>query len=276
MFILNNISGKAVRDGSSETTTKTNSHAGVLHVRDYSPAPAIVSSGNLLRVTSQIAKQYRDKTSEMIFGKKPIVPWMKWREIELVQEILTRLQPMKCLEWGAGYSTVYFPRFLPAAAQWISVEHDDSWMATIEKLNNLGNVTLSHVPPDRYPWTDAQDDGGFDDLKSYIEYPARHGKFDFILVDGRARLDCLTKAAEIISDRGVLVMHDANRARYGKRPDVFRHQVVFEDYRDYVGGFWIGSIGRPLDSVLDLQRLIPLWQAYASLGKTRIGSMLRV
>jgi hypothetical protein len=53
-------------------------------------------------MTAQLAKQYRDKTAEVIFGRRPIVPWMKWREIELVQEILTRLQPGKCLECGSA------------------------------------------------------------------------------------------------------------------------------------------------------------------------------
>jgi hypothetical protein len=42
-------------------------------------------------------------------------------------------------------------------------------MAMIEELNSLSNVKLEHVPPGRYPWTDAREDGGFEDLKTYIE-----------------------------------------------------------------------------------------------------------
>ena len=106
-FELNDIhtiynEGNPVRDGSALATTDLGSRTIALNVQNYSPAPAQLSPCSLLRMTAQLAKQYRDKTAEVIFGRRPIVPWMKWREIELVQEILTRLQPGKCLECGSA------------------------------------------------------------------------------------------------------------------------------------------------------------------------------
>jgi hypothetical protein len=57
---------------------------------------------------------------------------MREWEIQIIKNILTKLKPRKCLEWGSGYSTVYFPKI--AGCKWISIEHDQIWFAKIKKL----------------------------------------------------------------------------------------------------------------------------------------------
>ena len=39
-------------------------------------------------------------------------PYMKNREIMILEEVIRNLNPKNCLEWGSGYSTIYFPKLL--------------------------------------------------------------------------------------------------------------------------------------------------------------------
>lgn len=50
---------------------------------------------------------------------------MRYREIDLISEVIERLNPAMVLEWGSGYSTLYFPKKLSKEAKWLSVEHKD-------------------------------------------------------------------------------------------------------------------------------------------------------
>jgi len=124
--------------------------------------------------------------------RHPVKPWMRHKEIDIIVELIKKKKPKYCLEWGAGYSTVYFPRFLNDNALWISVEHDEKWANRIRYMIRRPNIKIYYVPPNNYPWTDEYNDGTYADLKDYVDFPKKLGmKFDFILVDGRARKDCL-------------------------------------------------------------------------------------
>ncbi len=231
---------------------------------------------DILTLGYQVTRQYGDKASEVFLHRKPVVPWMKWREIEIIKEILTRLHPAKCLEWGSGYSTAYFPHFIHGDSGWLSVEHDASWLNLVEGLNKKQNVTLRHVAPDNYPFHDLLGEGTRDDLRNYIEFPAREAPFDFVLIDGRARMECAAEAAKILDPQGVMVMHDVNREMYASMPSAFRHQVVYRDHRSDTGGLFVCSPGRSIDSILDIARHGRLWSLYSALGHTRAGRILRM
>lgn len=73
---------------------------------------------------SQIAKETRDRISAKYSSEIKIKPWMEYRGIKIIEEILNNLRPKNCLEWGAGYSTLYFQRFLHNDSKCLSVEHD--------------------------------------------------------------------------------------------------------------------------------------------------------
>ena len=79
-------------------------------------------------------KEYRDMLYGKITGNVVPKPWMKYREIEIIEEIIKNLKPKKCLEWGAGYSTLYFPRLLDSDAKWISIEHEKEWFEKNQKF----------------------------------------------------------------------------------------------------------------------------------------------
>ena len=199
---------------------------------------------------------------------------MKIREIQIVDEILRNLQPEKSLEWGAGYSTIYFPKFLKKNAKWFSVEHDGNWMKKIAKMNRNANVEIFHVQPDRFPWTDDHRDGSSCDLKGYIEFPSRFGRFDFILIDGRARKGCIAKACDLLKDGGVVILHDANREYYHEAFGSYEHQVLFADYRallmkvmknSFGGGVWIGGKGVSPENLLNMDKHRKSWKIYSQL-----------
>ena len=205
----------------------------------------VSSSGNISigAILAQIYKEYRAKILAGAFNKTIAKPWMKYREIEIIEEILKNLQPQKVLEWGAGYSTLYFPKILTENAMWISVEHDKEWAAKIKNANRNRRVEIFQVQPNHFPWTDEFGDGAYSDLTNYVEFPSKFGKFDFILIDGRARKNCVVKAHELAKDEGVVVLHDATREYYHEPFKLYKYQVLFADYRQDGSGLWVGSKG---------------------------------
>src|SRR3990172_8320657 len=158
-------------------------------------------------------------------------PWMRYREIEIIKEILKKLKPKACLEWGAGYSTLYFPQFLANSARWFSVEHDKTWTEKIKALNANNNVAITCVEPNHFPWTDELNDGSYSDLTDYIEYPLQHAPYDFVLIDGRARNFCVKKAYELVSADGLVLLHDDNRPHYRQETGIYPQQFLLKCYR---------------------------------------------
>ena len=191
-----------------------------------------------------------------------IRPMMQYKEIIIIEEILKNMRPSLCLEWGAGYSTIYFSQHLYEDAKWIAVEHDKNWYIKIKELTHQNkHISLFYVPPNNYQWLDINKDGSFSDFKDYITFPKKiNSKFDFILVDGRARKYCLIFALDLLNDKGVIVLHDANREYYH---DPFKHysnHVMFLDFRKNSGGLWIGSKGINLYNILNINKHKLNWE----------------
>ena len=208
-------------------------------------------------IVKLLLKEYRDIALK-ILGVQVKKPLMKWKEIEIIKEILIKLKPRQCLEWGSGFSTLYFPRF--TKCKWIAIEHDVKWFERIRKLIKSTQIKLYLLPPNKYPWSDPYGDGDYEDLKDYVEFPSRFGNFDFILIDGRARVYCLTKAYELLDDYGIVVLHDANREYYHEPFKLYPKQVLFRDYRKDSGGLWIGSKKRDINLVLDVRKHMKRWE----------------
>jgi predicted O-methyltransferase YrrM len=176
--------------------------------------------------------------------KNNLKPWMGSVEIDIIETILLKLKPAKCLEWGSGFSTFYFTNFISSDASWISIEHNRKWFEKLKKSETEKIISLYHIKPNNYPWTDKYKDGSAEDLKDYVNFPARFKYFDFILIDGRARNSCILKAREIISPEGIVVLHDANRKYYYSSFNVFENQVYLKDNKIIDGDLWIASVGQ--------------------------------
>ena len=214
------------------------------------------------KVMSHFYKEFRDKVLINIFNRKIVRPWMKYKEISIVEDILKYLSPKNCLEWGTGYSTIYFQKYISKDTKWLSIEHDSYWAQYIRSMNNNSNFKIINVKSNYFPWTDLYGDGSYSDLKDYINFPKNKGPYDFIFIDGRARIYCLIESYNLISSNGIVVMHDANRERYHDTYNLFKNNVLFKDHRMSGGGLWIGNKSNlDLCKLLNTQkrRVTPFW-----------------
>jgi predicted O-methyltransferase YrrM len=218
-------------------------------------------------VLSQLARDLRAKVKRELFDRVD-APWMKAKELDIILEVLDRLAPARCLEWGAGMSTLYFPARMPQLVHWLSIEHHGDWFRTVVSRNHDPRVEVVHVPPDQGDYLNTRREGTLEDFRTYVTWPERHReRFDFVLVDGRARRHCLQVAFRLVEDRGVVVLHDANRAAYVEDLPPFQHQEHFTDWKTRGGGIWMGSKTRPLAEVLDVARHRELWRGHQRVAK---------
>lgn len=158
-------------------------------------------------------------------------PFMDTNEIKAIKICLNIFKtPINALEWGSGKSTLFFSSTLPEGSSWFALEHDLCWFQEVK--NNIemcpdSCVLIEHVQPDRQ--FDGLTDGDFSTFCSYVMAPVRTGKkFDFILVDGRARVECMAVGWSLLNEHGVMVLHDAQREEYftGVPRDCFSIRII--------------------------------------------------
>ncbi|MCX7636821.1 MAG: hypothetical protein N2044_03145 [Cyclobacteriaceae bacterium] len=150
-------------------------------------------------------------------------PWLTPAAVEILDELITR--EMTGFEFGSGKSTL----FLAARSrQLVSVEHDAAWFEVVRNelsKRNFTNVQYHLILPDpNQTYTLPQN--SYDDYvlpagnnEAFIQYyssirnyPDEH--FDYILVDGRARTNCVMEAIPKLKPDGFLILDNAERVRY--------------------------------------------------------------
>lgn len=198
-----------------------------------------------------------------------IKPLMQHKELIIITEILKNKKPKTCLEWGAGNSTIYFPQYLDEDAKWIAIEHDKEWFNECRRrIRYDGKVKIYYMPPNEFPWTDDHGDGSFSDLEDYITFPEKlDEKFDFILIDGRARKNCLINALKLLNIDGIVVLHDANRKYYHEPFRLYKYGVLFKDFGHDAGGIWIGSKTLGFAKFFDINKHKLNWKILENLQK---------
>lgn len=144
-------------------------------------------------------------------------PRMEPFEIEAVTLLLrSYCHPLKALEWGSGVSTFHYAQRLPYGSSWDSIEHEAGWHARMSEVLAswpVNGLSLHYVPPDYEH--QPPDEGGFNNFRTYILKAARlGGVFDLVLVDGRARIECMAVGWDNLSSSGVMILHDAQRADF--------------------------------------------------------------
>jgi len=139
------------------------------------------------------------------------------KELEIYDATLRKLKPKLCLEWGAGWSTVYFPSRHPYIERWIAIEHDPAWYHRL----------TDRVPP-------SVDLRLCQDAQSYVFDIFDDGlKFDFISVDGRWRDYCMLAASILLKPvAGRCFLHDTGRLAYARWFNVFDHHRKWTEGRD--------------------------------------------
>ena len=56
------------------------------------------------------------------------LPMMRYREINIINEVIANTNPKRVLEWGCGYSTLYYPKMIGNGGSWLSVDHNLHWV----------------------------------------------------------------------------------------------------------------------------------------------------
>lgn len=141
--------------------------------------------------------------------------WMGRTEVNLLLRYLDGRKTY--IEYGSGGSTFNFPQFVEHA---VSVEHDRAWCAKVrEKLKT--RPELKHI--DYRCWyvekghrgfiVEGNTDGNYVHFKEYVDQidTAGHQLYDFVLIDGRARVDCSVKVLSYISQETAVFIHDSTR-----------------------------------------------------------------
>jgi predicted O-methyltransferase YrrM len=105
----------------------------------------------------------------------------------------------KVLEFGAGGSTIWFAN---KHIDCITVEHDEKWFHDVITHIKDMNLSVSIILKSR-PYSDICNT--FSD--SY---------FDFILIDGRDRVECAYASESKLKSGGVLVLDNSERPQYEK------------------------------------------------------------
>jgi hypothetical protein len=135
-------------------------------------------------------------------------PMMDKPEIEALCAVLEERKPTRVLEWGAGGSTLYWPKLFPDI-KWLSVEHNPDYFQALKGKTTV-NVTLLQL-----------------DYPAYHELKAEDvGTFDLIIVDGRHRVRCLDVARELLNTGGAAILHDSGRERYAPARNYYHSITV--------------------------------------------------
>ncbi|HSC15532.1 MAG TPA: hypothetical protein VLI71_10465 [Gammaproteobacteria bacterium] len=123
------------------------------------------------------------------------IPWMNYQIIAFLEERLT--PDLLLFEFGSGYSTSFFAARVKHVT---SIERDAEWYAQVKKMVPA-NVDLILFD---------SDEGG-----PYCEAASRQGrKYDVIVIDADDRVECLREAPASLSERGVILLDDAQRDAY--------------------------------------------------------------
>lgn len=134
--------------------------------------------------------------------------------------------PKTFLEWGCGGSTRALLEHFPFIERFVSVEHDAYWHGEVSaritdpRLElNLVEANIPSPPPTAkreamIAWSSrAESDRNV--MRDYIDFPrSLRQRFDFVLVDGRARNFCMLEGYDLLAPGGILALHDAQRGAY--------------------------------------------------------------
>ncbi len=147
-------------------------------------------------------------------------PMMTPAEVTLLEALLlSRIPPVRVLEWGSGESTLYFTSFLEKSRReyrWDSVESDSAWEEyTLGKSRELGLsnvevhlVNFHGVNPRQRPIADELRDA----YVGMVDQVAP--EFDVAIIDGRFRRRCLAAARRRQAGGSVICLMDAERTHY--------------------------------------------------------------
>lgn len=147
------------------------------------------------------------------------VPWWTYKAIDEIERFLLTRPNARVLEYGSGASTIWLAR---RAGFVKSIEHDPDWYNLVkQRIQPLSNVEIVLREPEvvkpGVKYTSAKE--GFEGLsfRNYVcEVKNDSYPYDLIIIDGRARNDCLDVAKLHLADKGIILFDNSSRRRYRK------------------------------------------------------------
>jgi Methyltransferase domain len=142
------------------------------------------------------------------------LPWLPFRLIDELEAVVCA--GTRVFECGGGGSTLWL---LDRGAVVVTVEHDREWTEILKKGVTSDNWTLLVRPIA---------DGPTDYVEAIATYP--DDWFDVVVVDGRARRRCASRASSKVKPGGLLLVDDVNRQKHARAA-----QGVAWTRRDVIG-----------------------------------------
>ena len=148
-------------------------------------------------------------------------PWLTPASIRILDKCL---DPNGIgLEYGSGRSTRFFASRL---RKLISIEHSPEWYDIVssqlqqEGVENTEFILISGIPSEPKKIKARRNKQDFDEENiHYLPYYEKVNEtddltFDFILIDGRARVECSRRAIQKLKSKGIFVLDNSERKRY--------------------------------------------------------------
>ncbi|CAN8074562.1 unnamed protein product [Agarophyton chilense] len=225
--------------GASASLRLANSPTSPQETLQLSDAPA--APAQPISASTSSADRLPPSEEQRLYQRKALVNygdiWMSPLEVNLILRNLDGKNVY--IEYGSGGSTFNFPQFVKHA---VSVEHDREWCKKVkEKLSTKPN--LSHIDYRCFYVdkgfrgfnTGGRTEGTYPMFKEYVDQidSAGHDLYDFVLIDGRARVDCSIKILSYISQKTPVFIHDS--VRFFKTGE-YSPALKYYDMIDSIGG----------------------------------------
>lgn len=149
-------------------------------------------------------------TSTRDESRTPLGDRQPWITFAALRHLEPRIVPgCRVFEYGVGGSSAFF---LDQGARLVSVDHDPDWAAKARAACS-GDWELHTIPPGaaEHGYRSHVVCGSFREYATVID---RYSDFEVVMVDGRARSDCLRHARAHVAPGGLLVLDNSERDRY--------------------------------------------------------------
>ncbi len=201
-------------------------------------------------------------------------PAMTRKEMQIFKRLLLSFpqeQTIHLFEYGMGFSTIYFAKFLQRSGRSFhlhSIDNNRFWyekvtaMIKVEKLTKHVTLHLREFMPfwekPNWDWKSELQQGTFAPQNQmeleYIHLPQTlRIPFNVIFVDARFRRRCLEAALTSVDYRGFVIMHDAQKKQYHSATEKYRHSRFIDSGQYFPFArrkyqLWLGS---PMNALVD-------------------------
>lgn len=156
--------------------------------------------------------------SRITFGMRPEIPWLGYRVVERIEQIINRSSSI--LEFGSGMSTIWLAK---RCLELVSLESNQDWFVRVKKqlrLKNINNVDIRFVEGSEY--------------FSLERFPNDY--FDFVLIDGDYRNKCAQNCIKKLKHGGYIYLDDTDKGVNTKDNEFHAAERVLVDAVNLLNG----------------------------------------